>query len=77
MERGHGWDFLKGYADIERNRRNAFTGAEVKVVAKLRAWKMTDKDGKVRAGVSLAATQLFIKPKPRIVIEEADILEDW
>ena len=77
VERGHGWDFLKGYADAEKNRRNAFTGAETKVVVKLRAWKMTDKDGKVRAGVSMAATQLFIKPKPRIVIEEADILEDW
>ena len=77
VERGHGWEFLKGYADAEKNRRNAFTGAEAKMVAKLRAWKMTDKDGKVRAGVSLAATQLFIKPKPRIVIEEADILEDW
>ena len=77
VECGHGWEFLKGYADAEKNRRNAFTGAEAKMVAKLRAWKMTDKDGKVRAGVSLAATQLFIKPKPRIVIEEADILEDW
>ena len=77
VECGHGWEFLKGYADAEKNRRNAFTGAEAKMVAKLRAWKMTDKDGKVRAGVSMAATQLFIKPKPRIVIEEADILEDW
>ena len=77
VERGHGWDFLKGCADVEKNRRNAFTGAEAKVVAKLRAWMMTDKNGKVRAGVSMAATQLFIKPKPRIVIEETDILEDW
>jgi len=38
---------------------------------------MTDKDGKVKAGVSMAATQLFIKTKARVVIEEADILEDW
>ena len=38
---------------------------------------MTDKDGKVKAGVSMTATQLFIKPKARVVIEEADILEDW
>jgi hypothetical protein len=77
VERGHGWDFLKKYTDIEKNRRNAFTGAETKAVVKLRAWKMTDKDGKVKAGVSMAARQLFIKPKPRVIIEEADILEDW
>ena len=77
VERGNGFEFLKGYADAEKNRRNAFTGGEAKVVVNLRAWKMTDKNGKVRAGISLAATQLFIKPKPRIVIEEADILEDW
>jgi len=77
VEKGYGWDFLKSLADMEKNRRNAFTGAEAKAVVKLRAWKMTDKDGKVKAGVSMAATQLFIKPKARVVIEEADILEDW
>ena len=77
VEKGYGWDFLKSLADLEKNRRNAFTGAEAKAVVKLRAWKMTDKDGKVKAGVSMAATQLFIKPKARVVIEEADILEDW
>ena len=77
VEKGYGWDFLKSLADVEKNRRNAFTGAEAKVVVKLRAWKMTDKDGKVKAGVSMAATQLFIKPKPRVIVEEADILEDW
>ena len=38
---------------------------------------MTDKNGKVRAGISMAATQLFIKPKARVIIEEADVLEDW
>lgn len=72
VERGCGWNFLKGFADTEKNRRNAFTGAEAKVVVKLRAWMRTDKDGKVKAGISMAATQLFIKPKPRM-----DILEDW
>ena len=77
VEKGYGWDFLKSLADMEKNRRNAFTGAEAKAVVKLRAWKMTDKDGKAKAGVSMAATQLFIKPKARVVIEEADILEDW
>jgi len=77
VERGYGWDFLKSLADVEKNRRNAFTGAEVKAVVKLRAWKMTDKDGKVKAGVSMTATQLFIKPKAREIVEEADILEDW
>ena len=74
VERGHGWDFLKQFAEADKGRRNAFTGAEVKAVVKLRAWKMTDKDGKVRAGVSMAATQLFIKPKPHVIV---DILEDW
>ena len=77
VEKGAGWDYLKGFAKLENNRRNAFTGAEAKLVVKLRAYKMTDKDGKVRAGISMAATQLFIKPKARIIIEEADILEDW
>ena len=75
VERGHGWDFLKGFVEAAQIRRNAFTGAEVKVVVKLRAWKMTDKDGKIRAGVSLSATQLFIKPKAGAIM--ADILEDW
>lgn len=78
VEKGHGWDFLKTVAIDTRGRQNAFTGAEVKVVAKLRAWKMTGKsDNVVRAGIAMAATQLFIKPKPREVVEEADILEDW
>ena len=77
VERGHGWDFLKGFAEAEKNRRNAFTGAEAKVVVKLRAWKRTDIDGVLKAGVSMAASQIFIKPKAREIIEDADILEDW
>ena len=77
VEKGSGWEYLKGFAKLENNRRNAFTGAEAKVVVKLRAYKMTDKNGKVRAGISMAATQLFIKPKARVVVEEVDVLEDW
>ena len=42
-------------------------------MVKLRG-KMTDKEGKVRAGVSMAATQLFIKPKAQVIV---DILESW
>ena len=77
VEKGSGWEYLKGFAKLENNRRNAFTGAEAKVLVKLRAYKTTDKNGKVRAGISMAATQLFIKPKARLIIEEADVLEDW
>ena len=77
VERGYGWDFLKSLADADKGHRNAFTGAEVKAVAKLRAWRMTDKEGKIRAGLTMMASQLFFKPKPRVTVEEADILEDW
>ena len=74
VERGHGWDFLKQFAEADKSRRNAFTGAEVKAVVKLRAWKMINKAGVLCAGVSMTATQLFIKPKPHVIV---DILEDW
>ena len=77
MLTGRGWDFLKERADVEKAGKYAFAGGEVKVVTKLRAWSMTGKDGKVRKGISLAATQLFIKPRERVVIEEPDVLEPW
>jgi hypothetical protein len=74
---GRGWDFLKERAAAEKSGAYAFGGGEVKVVAKLRAWTLTGKDGKVRRGISLAATQLFIKPREKVVIEEPDVLEEW
>jgi hypothetical protein len=77
VERGHGWEFLKANAEAESSGRYAFAGAEMKVVAKVRAWSMLDKEGKVRKGLSLAATQLFIKPRERIIIQEADVLKPW
>jgi len=78
VEKGRGWDFLKTAADMRGSDKVAFTGAEVKIVAKLRAWKMKGQsDCITRAGISLAATQLFIRPMEREIIEEADVLEDW
>lgn len=74
---GHGWEFLKERAAAEKSGQYAFGGGEVKVVAKLRAWSMTGKDGKIRKGLSLAATQLFIKPREKVLIQEADVLEPW
>ncbi len=74
---GHGWGFLKERAEAEKSGQYAFGGGEVKVVAKLRAWSMTGKDGKIRKGLSLAATQLFIKPREKVLIQEADVLEPW
>ena len=78
VEKGRGWDFLKTAADMRDSDKVAFTGAEVKIVAKLRAWKMKGQsDCITRAGISLAATQLFIRPMEREIVEEADVLEDW
>jgi len=77
VERGYGWVFLKSLADADKGHHNLFTGAEVKAVAKLRAWRRTDEHGKIWAGLKLAASQLFFKPKPRMIVQEADILEDW
>ena len=61
-------------------RENTFWALEpewVSLLSKLRAWSMTGKDGKTRKGLSLAATQLFIKPREKVLIQEADILEPW
>jgi hypothetical protein len=74
---GKGWDFLKNHADMEKAGAYAFGGGETKVVVKLRAWTMKGKDGIIREGLSLAATHLFIKPRERVVIEVADVLEAW
>jgi len=74
VEKGHGWTFLKTQADIEKPIRNAFTGAEIKTIVKLRAYRIVNHEGKLQAGLKLAAAELFIKPKPRVVI---DFLEDW
>ena len=75
---GKGWDFLKERADADRpGSQYAFGGAEAKTVVRFRAYSMLGKDGKVRRGITLAATQLFIKPRERVVIEEVDVLEAW
>ena len=74
---GKGWDFLAKRADVEKAGAYAFGGGETKVVVKLRAWSMTGKDGVLRKGLSLAATHVFIKPRERVVIEVADVLEAW
>ena len=78
VEKGRGWVFFKMAADQGDSYRVAFLGAEVKIVAKLRAWKMKGQsDSIVRAGITMAATQLFIKPQEREIVEEADVLADW
>lgn len=74
---GKGWDFLKAQADVEKAGAYAFGGGELKVTVKLRAWSMTGKDGVIRKGLSLAATHVMIKPRERVVIEVADVLEAW
>lgn len=74
---GKGWDFLKARADIDKAGAYAFGGGELKVTVKLRAWSMTGKDGVIRKGLSLAATHILIKPRERVVIEVADVLEAW
>ena len=74
---GKGWDFLKAQADVEKAGAYAFGGGELKVTVKLRAWSMTGKDGVIRKGLSLTATHVMIKPRERVVIEVADVLEAW
>jgi len=51
VKKGRGWQFLK------ENAVGNFAQADVKVVVKLRLYTMDNK-----AGVSLAATELFLKP---------------
>ena len=64
--KGEGWEFLKGYLLSHSN----FRRAEVKVVAKvMRIWNMNDK-----AGMSLIATQLVVKPLMKPL--EADAFPD-
>ena len=55
IKKGRGWQFLKD------NAVGNFTAAEVKVVAKLRIYTVDDK-----AGISLAATELFLNPIERV-----------
>ena len=43
---------------------------------KLRIWTIEDKDGR-KAGLSLDATQLFLKPLAKVVIEEEDAFPEW
>ena len=74
VERDFGWDFLKAQADIEKSKRNAFTGAEVKTILKVRGYRFVNEKGKEMAGISLVANDMFIKPKPRVII---DFIEDW
>jgi hypothetical protein len=77
VESGKGWDYFKVQADAEKAGAYAFGGGELKVTVKLRAWSMTGKDGVIRKGLSLAATHVMIKPRERVVIEVADVLEAW
>jgi len=73
IDKGAGWNFLKEHcSDHELRARAAFNGAEAKAVVKLRVWSQNG-----RAGVSLTATQLAIKVKERVVIQEADVLGAW
>lgn len=74
---GRGWDFLKERADVDKAGNYAFAGGEVKVVVRLRAYRTLGKDGKHIRGITLAATQLFIKPRERVIIEEIDVLDEW
>ena len=55
IKKGRGWQFLKD------NAVGNFTAAAVKVVAKLRIYTVDDK-----AGISLAATELFLNPIERV-----------
>ena len=67
IDKGAGWNFLKEHcSDYELRAR------EAKAVVKLRVWSQNG-----RAGVSLTATQLAIKVKERVVIQEADVLGAW
>jgi hypothetical protein len=64
--KGEGWEFLKGHLLSHSN----FRRAEVKVVAKvMRIWNMNDK-----AGMSLIATQLVVRPLVKPM--EADAFPD-
>ena len=74
---GKGWDFLKARADIDKAGAYAFGGSELKVTLKLRAWSMIGKNGILRKGLSFAATHILIKPREKVVIEVADVLEAW
>lgn len=71
--KGEGWEFIKTHAE---GARAAFGGAEAKAVVKLRIWTIEDKDGR-KAGLSLDATQLFIKPLAKVVVEEEDAFPEW
>ena len=66
--KGEGWQFLKDNAD---DPRSAFSGAEAKVAVKLRLWTQDKK-----AGVSLVATQLFLKPREKPAVVEEDAFAD-
>ena len=73
IDKGAGWQFLKEHcSDYDLRTRAAFNGAEVKAIVKVRVWSRTKE-----AGVSLTATQLAIKVKERVVIQEADVLGAW
>ena len=68
VRKGEGWQFLKENSD---DSRSAFSGAEIKVVVKLRLWTQEKK-----AGVSLVATQLFLKPREKLVVVEDAFADD-
>ncbi len=65
VKRGKGWQFLK------ENAVGNFTAADVKAVVKLRVCTMGDK-----AGISLAATELFLKPQEHVETETVDTFAD-
>lgn len=77
VEQGKGWEFLKEQAACQKTGSYAFSGGEAKVVAKLRPWSLVGKSGRVKKGLTFAASQLFIKPMPWQPNEEADVLEEW
>ena len=65
VKKGMGWQFLK------ENAVGNFTAADVKAVVKLRVYTMGDK-----AGISLAATELFLKPQEHVETETIETFAD-
>ena len=58
VKKGSGWNFLNGFGQN-------FTRADAKAVVKLRVYKIQGK-----AGISLAASELFLKPNEQIEGED-------
>ena len=65
VKKGKGWQFLK------ENAVGNFTAADVKAVVKLRIYTMDDKPG-----ISLAATELFLKPNEHADSGKVDTFPD-